>query len=66
MDFFCTPSRLPGLKVTVIVPSPPGGISPAEASAAVHPQPALTFLISSAAVPWFLKTKSCVRPAVLN
>jgi hypothetical protein len=49
--FFCTPSLILGLKVTLIVPSPPGGIVLADASAAVQPQPAFTFSIISAAVP---------------
>lgn len=44
--------------VTVIFPSPPGGIC-LSLEAAVHPQPLLSLMISSGAVPLFCKIKSC-------
>jgi hypothetical protein len=57
LDFL--PDLDPTLKVTSIFPSPPGGISLAEARAAVQPQPAFTFSITSLLLPVFLKVKVC-------
>ncbi len=42
-----------------IFPSPPGGICLGYETA-VHPQPVLTFSITSGASPWFCRIKSCV------
>jgi hypothetical protein len=57
LDFL--PDLEPTLKVTSIFPSPPGGISLAEARAAVQPQPAFIFSMISLLLPVFLKVKVC-------
>lgn len=48
------------LKVTSIVPSPPGGTFLDDTRTAVHPHPAFTFSIKSGAFPVFLNTKECL------
>ncbi len=60
IPFFAIPFFEPTLKDTSIFPSPPGGISLAEARAAVQPQPALTFSIIKTSEPVFLNLNVCL------
>jgi len=51
IDLLSLPRLLPVLRVTLISPSPPGGIAALVMTAAVHPQPPLALITSRGALP---------------
>jgi len=57
IDFVCLFFLMPVLKVTLIVPSPPGGMAVLVRTAAVHPQVAFALIRRSGALPVFFTMK---------
>lgn len=57
IDFVCWFFFVPVLKVTLIVPSPPGGMAVLVRTAAVHPQEPLALISLSGALPLLITLK---------